>query len=366
MKLLLNTLKEPITAELPVKTRELFFQAFYSPNVWRKNCESTQQCIVRREQDFKRLEDNSPGTQVSEQVRAMMLLCLGGLDPKEQTSVLSSCNNTYKFERSHMLCPNAAGKPVHRRDYLGARQQGSTSQPHVRVQWRQTFSGKARQVLADDEPNYEDRDEDAYLDEGHEIEYDDSLVGDAYMGYSDDELMDALLSDFPDMTDPTVAEAFATVAQHRFKRKTFMPGKGASPNSSRGNPSFGFQARREMSFSEKAKGQRKSAEKFLKTVTPCTVCQQNGHWAGDPKCPVKKGKGRAARRRPLQPRRSVSLQRRKPLQPPCSPFMAVILMAKKPCCRTPNSPMMATSFRSATSLRTSTCLNPSRSLACPM
>lgn len=188
--------------------------------------------------------------------------------------------------------PNAAGKPVHRRDYLGARQQGSTSQPHVRVQWRQTFSGKARQVLADDEPNYEDRDEDAYLDEGHEIEYDDSLVGDAYMGYSDDELMDALLSDFPDMTDPTVAEAFATVAQHRFKRKTFMPGKGASPNSSRGNPSFGFQARREMSFSEKAKGQRKSAEKFLKTVTPCAVCQQKGHWAGNPKCPVKKGKGR--------------------------------------------------------------------------
>ena len=108
MKPLLNTLKESITAELPVKTRELFFHAFYSPNVWRKNCESMQQYIVRREQDFKRLEDNSPGTQVSEQVRAMMLLCLGGLDPKEQTSVLSSCNNTYKFERSRMLCGSSS------------------------------------------------------------------------------------------------------------------------------------------------------------------------------------------------------------------------------------------------------------------
>ena len=54
------------------------------------------QYIVRREQDFKRMEENSTEhrSQVSEQIRAMMLLCLGGLDPKEQTSVLSSCINT--------------------------------------------------------------------------------------------------------------------------------------------------------------------------------------------------------------------------------------------------------------------------------
>ena len=32
-----------------------------------------QQYIVRREQDFKRLEENNAGTQVSEQIRAMIL-----------------------------------------------------------------------------------------------------------------------------------------------------------------------------------------------------------------------------------------------------------------------------------------------------
>ena len=95
MKLFIRTLKDSIAAELPVKTSELFFQAFYSPNVWRKNNETMQQYIVRREQDFRRLEENATGTSVPKQIRAMMVLCFGGLDRKEQTSILSSCNNTY-------------------------------------------------------------------------------------------------------------------------------------------------------------------------------------------------------------------------------------------------------------------------------
>ena len=263
-----------------------------------------QQYIVRREQDFKRLEDNSPGTQVSEQVRAMMLLCFGGLDPKEQTSVLSSCNNTYEFQKiAHAMriqFPNAAGKPVHRRDYLGARQQGGPPTQQVRVQWKQKFSGKTRQVLAaeDYEPEPAEYDDDAYIEEGHDDEYyEDGPTDEAYAGYSDDELMDVLLSDFPDLSeDPAIAEAFATVAQHRFKKKKFMSGKSSAPS--------GFQARGEMSFSEK---QRKSAVRFLKSVTPCTACQQKGHWAGDPECPVKKGKGRGKTSAPsAQPRKRKS------------------------------------------------------------
>ncbi|CAK9029221.1 unnamed protein product, partial [Durusdinium trenchii] len=132
MKLFIQTLKDSIAAELPVKTSELFFQAFYSPNVWRKNNETMQQYIVRREQDFRRLEENATGTSVPEQIRAMMLLCFGGLDPKEQTSILSSCNNTYEFQKiAHAMriqYPNSAGKPVIRRDYLGARSSGQPLQ----------------------------------------------------------------------------------------------------------------------------------------------------------------------------------------------------------------------------------------------
>ena len=35
-----------------------------------------------------------------------------------------------------------------------------------------------------------------------------------------------------------------------------------------------------------------TAVKFLKAVTPCTVCHQKGYWAGDAKCPDRKGKGK--------------------------------------------------------------------------
>ena len=35
---------------------ELFFQAFYSPHVWCMQAETMQQYILRREQDFKRLD----------------------------------------------------------------------------------------------------------------------------------------------------------------------------------------------------------------------------------------------------------------------------------------------------------------------
>ena len=318
MNLLLSTLKDSIAAELPVKTSELFFQAFYSTSVWRKNYETMQQYIVRREQDFKRLEDNSPGTQVSEQVRAMMLLCFGGLDPKEQTSVLSSCNNTYEFQKiAHAMriqFPNAAGKPVHRRDYLGARQQGGPPTQQVRMQWKQKFSGKTRQVLAaeDYEPEPAEYDDDVYIEEGHDEEYEDGPTDEAYAGYSDDELMDVLLSDFPDLSeDPATAEAFATVAQHRFKKKKFMSGKSSTP-SSPSQQAFGFQARGEMSFSEKAKDQRKSAVRFLKSVTPCTACQQKGHWAGDPECPVKKGKGRGKSSAPSAKKKGQPPKRKSP------------------------------------------------------
>ena len=56
MKLLLTTLKDNIAAEKPVRTNELFFTAFYSHHVWRKVNESMRQYIIRREQDFNRLQ----------------------------------------------------------------------------------------------------------------------------------------------------------------------------------------------------------------------------------------------------------------------------------------------------------------------
>ena len=64
MDLLLETLKVAIAEEVPVKINELFLQAFYSPSVWWRTAETMQAYIVRREQDFRKLEESSPGTKV--------------------------------------------------------------------------------------------------------------------------------------------------------------------------------------------------------------------------------------------------------------------------------------------------------------
>ena len=105
-----------------------------------------QQYIVRREQDFKRLEDALSGSSIPDHIRAMMLLALGGLDPKEQMSILSSVNDEYDFKKiAHALkiqYPNCAGKLVTRRDYLGCgRSSSASSTASLRMKWKS--SGKA-------------------------------------------------------------------------------------------------------------------------------------------------------------------------------------------------------------------------------
>ena len=94
------------------------------------------------------------------------------------------------------------------------------------------------------------------------------------------------------LEDPAVAEAFATVAQFRQKKKKgFVKKKptGAPPASSQGYP---FRAQGDIQFDPKAKENRKNAIRFLKSMSTCTSCQQRGHWAGDQECSNYKQKGK--------------------------------------------------------------------------
>ena len=104
IQLLLSTLHDSIEQEKPVKTNELFFTAFYSPSVWRVQSESMQAYIIRREQEFRRLEEVLGGATLPESLRAMCLLTFGGLDHREQLNVLSSVGNEYDLKKiSHAL-----------------------------------------------------------------------------------------------------------------------------------------------------------------------------------------------------------------------------------------------------------------------
>ena len=304
MKLLIRTLKESIAAEVPVRINELFLTAFYSPQVWRKPSETMQQYIVRREQDFNRLLEASSGTQVSDNLRSMTLLIFSGLDHREQLSVLASVGNEYDFKKiSHALriqYPQATGKPLARRDYLGA-SRGSRSfndgPPQSRYKWKMTQ--KARSVLA---ATHEDEDDDPAADLGEEIFYEDEVPEDdepadeAFVNYSDDEELEALLSENRELLDDSqVAEAYATIAQ--FKKKKQFSTSPKKSSGGQGGP-YPFKATGELSFDAKAKEQRKSAVRFLKSVTPRTTCGQRGHWSGDAECPqrsnTKKGKGKGS------------------------------------------------------------------------
>ena len=307
MDLLLETLKSAIADEVPVKINELFLQAFYSPSVWRRPSENMQAYIVRREQDFRKLEESSPGTKVSENLRAMMLLIFGGLDPKEQVSVLSSVNNEYDFGKiSHAMriqFPNAAGKAVQRKDYLGASARGhapssSSSLLFRKPRWKS--GGKQHAFAAED---YEMEDEETAEDTYYQND-DDEQPGDdadeAWAAASDDELVDAFIAEYPDDPegDQSLAEAYATVLQHKQFKKKMGGGKGKGGGGGR----FNFKGSGEVTFDAKAKENRRQAVQFLKSVTPCTSCGQRGHWNGDDICPnAKKSSKGKSKKKPSTP-----------------------------------------------------------------
>ena len=157
LKLLLQTLKDNIAVEQPVRLNELFLKCFYSPQVWRRSAETMAQYIVRREQDFVRLKEASEETQVSENVRCLLLLLFSGLDMREQQAVLASVGNEYDFKKvTHALriqYPNAIPRPVMRRDFLGAGRAAATS---VQSKLRFRGSQKIKQVLATEDVDEND------------------------------------------------------------------------------------------------------------------------------------------------------------------------------------------------------------------
>ncbi|CAE7766366.1 GIP, partial [Symbiodinium sp. CCMP2456] len=257
IRLLLQTLRDNIEQEAPVKTNELFFQE-------RAGLQKT---------------GRSPGR------------AFGGLDSREQLNVLASVNNEYDFKKiAHALriqYPTCSGKPVFRKDYLGCSRVAAAAATAPGKFRPRPFAprpakGKGRgYALAVEEDDFDG--EEVFLEEGDQ-DYDEE----AYEGgeATDDDPVEALVQDLDFTDDQELAEALATVLQKRKGQGAGSSGKGAPQ-------SFPFRAKGEMTLDQKGKESRRNAVKFLKTVTPCTVCGLKGHWAGDPECQQtrKTGKG---------------------------------------------------------------------------
>ena len=294
LKAFLDALRTAIAAVKPVRINELFLTAFYSQQVWRRPQESMQQYIIRREQDFRRLEEAGGGTSVPRSLRAMMLLLFGGLSQQEQVSVLSSVNKEYDFDKianaMRIQFPQANGKPVHRRDFLGCGR--SPAARDSGILFRKGYKpgkgrGRPQQILATEEAyeafddDMNEYDDEIFLEDEDEYE---SPAHDGAEAFWEDETRDTLVQDLPALEgNEEVAEALATVMQFKKgKGKGKSKGKHSSSPSSQSLP---FKASGDISFDAKAKENRNTAVKFLKSVTACTSCGQKGHCVGDDACP---------------------------------------------------------------------------------
>ena len=209
LKTFLDALRTAIAAVKPVRINELFLTAFYSPQVWRRPQESMQQYIIRREQDFRRLEEAGGGTSVPRSLRAMMLLLFGGLSQQEQVSVLSSVNNEYDFDKianaMRIQFPQANGKPVHRRDFLGCGR--SPAARDSGILFRKGYKpgkgrGRPQQILATEEAyeafddDMNEYDDEVFLEDEDEYE---SPAHDGAEAFWEDETWDTLVQDLPDL-----------------------------------------------------------------------------------------------------------------------------------------------------------------------
>ena len=313
MRLLLNTLKDSLAQEAPVRTQELFLAYFYSPQVWRKNQESMAQYIVRRELSFTRLQEASSMTQLSDNLKSMLLLLFSGLDLKEQQSILASVNNDYDYKKiSHALrmqYPTAAStRAVVRRDFLGSNRGGSTPF-QSRPRWK-GLPRKQQVFAAQIEEDEVFEEEESFLEEN--AVYDEDYDEEHGAIESEDDAFETIVSELTaeDLESGEVAEALATIAQHRgqFKKKFIQRPTSSTASASQGSSqSVPFRAQGDITFDQKAKDQRKAAVSFLKSVTQCTACGQR-HWVGDPGCPKgsKKGAGKAHKGKGAGKKRSPS------------------------------------------------------------
>ena len=121
----------------------------------------------------------------------------------------------------------------------------NTASPHRSARWKGSSNGRQVLLAADEtEETYDQNDDDQAF-------YEDEEAGD-YENYAaeedggEDEALDTLISEMPDaLEDAEVAEAFATIAQHRFSKGKKGSGRGTS---SSGGHTFPFRATGDLSF----------------------------------------------------------------------------------------------------------------------
>ena len=262
----LDTVRQALQKEAPIQEAEEFDRVFYAESCWRGRGESMQAYIVRRNQEFLKLNSVvEGGCVIPEKIRAHLLLRFAGLTLTQRTSILASCSNVIDkaaFEKAlRMQYPT-----IHDSEVLEMRSRPPPPRPlphppRPHVQPRRSGKGSgagrsraahlAEEFLHDEEPQ-----EDEALvagDADPEAEGSDDADIDAYVS--------GILSDcdVEAMEDEDV-QALAIAAQVRrknFKKSAVVGSKGGPPSSSSGT----FGVRGTLTLEEKKKKKEREANK---------------------------------------------------------------------------------------------------------
>jgi hypothetical protein len=84
--------------ETPIRVAETFEQVFYDRTFRRASTESMAAYIVRRKREFDKLKEISDKTEISDDIKAHLLLKFSGLSTQQRSQVVASCANQFNLK----------------------------------------------------------------------------------------------------------------------------------------------------------------------------------------------------------------------------------------------------------------------------
>ena len=95
---LIEYVRAALQQETPIRVAETFEQVFYDRTVWRANTESMAAYIVRRKREFDKLKEISNTTEISDDIKAHLLLKFSGLTTQQRSQIVASCANQFNLK----------------------------------------------------------------------------------------------------------------------------------------------------------------------------------------------------------------------------------------------------------------------------
>ena len=95
---LIEYVRAALQQETPIRVAETFELVFYERTVWRDNKESMAAYIVRRKREFDKLKEISDKTEISDDIKAHLLLKFSGLSTQQRSQVVASCANQFNLK----------------------------------------------------------------------------------------------------------------------------------------------------------------------------------------------------------------------------------------------------------------------------